>query len=103
MAHFDIPILLTLQPIKAVYRRHETFISDVRLPAMSLGLRLYASREAGQGEVGGFQLSAPLLGLALKNSWVGHFSPPVNQANLASLTSPEMVSKMCQFWRCEHT
>ena len=29
---------------KAVYRRHETFISDVRLP---LGLRLCTSREGG--------------------------------------------------------
>ena len=45
---------------KAVYRRHETFISDVRLPAMSLGLRICASREGGTG--GGGWVSALSLG-----------------------------------------
>ena len=45
---------------KAVYRRHETFISDVRLPAMSLGLGLCASREGGAG--GGGWVSALSLG-----------------------------------------
>ena len=35
--------------LKAVYRQHETFISDVRLPAMSMGLRLCTSREGGTG------------------------------------------------------
>ena len=44
---------------KAVYRRHETFISDVRLSAMSLGL-LCASREGGTG--GGGWVSALSLG-----------------------------------------
>ena len=46
---------------KAVYRQHEeTFISDVRLPAMSLGLRLCTSREGGTG--GGGWVSALSLG-----------------------------------------
>ena len=45
---------------KAVYRRHETFISDVRLPAMSLGLRLCASRK-GRTRGGGW-VSALSLG-----------------------------------------
>ena len=55
-------------------RRHET-VSDVRLPAMSLGLRLCASREGGTGgalslgnmaasglELGGPFLSSHLVG-----------------------------------------
>ena len=37
----------------AGYIRHKTFINDVILLAMSLGLTLCTSREAGQGEVGG--------------------------------------------------
>ena len=41
---------------KAVYRRPETFISDVRLLAMSLGLGLCASGEGGTG--GGGWVSA---------------------------------------------
>ena len=45
---------------KAIYRRHETFISDVRLSAMSLGLRLCTSREGGTG--GGGWVSALSLG-----------------------------------------
>ena len=45
---------------KAVYRWRETFISDVRLPAMSLGLRLCTSRKGGTGEGG--QVSALSLG-----------------------------------------
>ena len=39
---------------------NEAFISDVRLPAMSLGLRLCASREGGTG--GGGWVSASSLG-----------------------------------------
>ena len=39
---------------------NEAFISDVRLPAVSLGLRLCASREGGTG--GGGWVSAPSLG-----------------------------------------
>ena len=57
---------------KAVYRWHESFISDVRLPVMSLGLRLCTSREGGTG--GGGWVSALSLGsmaasgLGLKSS-----------------------------------
>ena len=47
-------------PDVAGYIRHETFISDVRLPAMSLGDRLCASREGGTG--GGGWVSALSLG-----------------------------------------
>ena len=43
-----------------VYRQHETFISDVTLPAMSLGLRLCASRKGRTG--GGEWVSALSLG-----------------------------------------
>ena len=59
---------------KTIYRWHETFISDVGRPAMSLGLKLCVSSEGGTGEVGGFQHSAkvawPLLALAfLVGAW----------------------------------
>ena len=53
-------VLLNTLTDKAVYRRHETFISDVRLPAMSLGLQLCASREGGTR--GGGWVSALSLG-----------------------------------------
>ena len=60
---------------KAVYRRHETFISDVRLPAMSLGLRLCASREGGTrggGWVSALSLgSMAAFGLGLEKLLVG--------------------------------
>ena len=55
-----IAIVINTLTNKAVYRRHETFISDVRLPAMSLGLRLCASRKGGTGRGG--QVSALSLG-----------------------------------------
>ena len=77
---------------KAVYRRHETFTSDVRLPAMSLGLRLCASREGGTG--GGGWVSALSLGsmAALGWSWVGHFSPPLHKWAEKAVLSPSRAS-----------
>ena len=59
MHTFQRPSINTLTD-KAVYRWHETFISDVRLPAMSLGLRFCASRKGGT--VGGGWVSALSLG-----------------------------------------
>ena len=51
-----IAIVINTLTDKAVYRWCETFISDVRLPAMSLVLIGSAPAErAGQGEVGRFQ------------------------------------------------
>ena len=41
---------------KALFRRHETFTSDVTLPALSFGLRLCTSKEGGTG--GGGWVSA---------------------------------------------
>ena len=55
-----IAIVINTLTDKAVYRWRETFISDVRLPAMSLVLRLCASRKGGTG--GGGQVSALSLG-----------------------------------------
>jgi len=70
------------------------------LPAMSLGLRFYASRRVGQGEVGGFQHWTQVtwlhLGLALESPWSalgtnrlrkrssGHVGPPFLAVRLFS-------------------
>ena len=62
-------------PDVAGYIRHETFISDVRLPAMSLGDRLCASREGrtgGGGWVSALSLgSMAAFGLSLEKPLVG--------------------------------
>ena len=67
----------------AGYIQHVTFISDARLQAMSLGLRLCASREdvaRGGGWVhpkGADSMAVSWLGLEKLGgwNWVGHFSP----------------------------
>ena len=85
--------------LKAFYRQHETFISDVRLPAMSLGLRLCTNREGGTGvsvwvlalgqvnmAASGLGLEKPLVGAGW--SWVGHFSPPLQKWAEKTVLSP---------------
>ena len=81
--HFGYPPP-RLNPLMDVarYIRHETFISDVRLPTMSLGLRLCASREAGTG--GGGWVSAIGRG-NMDVSWLGLEKPWVRAGLAISL------------------